>query len=42
MAGLVLVAPAQPRVRGGRIELAVQALFALYAIRISKTPAEEP
>jgi len=32
VAGLVLVAPAQPRVRGGRIELAVQALFALYAI----------
>ncbi len=32
VAGLVLVAPAQPRVRGGRIELAVQALFAIYAI----------
>jgi glycerol-3-phosphate dehydrogenase len=32
VAGLVLVAPAQPRVRGARIELAVQALFALYAI----------
>jgi glycerol-3-phosphate dehydrogenase len=32
VAGLVLVAPAQPRVRGGRIELGVQALFALYAI----------
>jgi glycerol-3-phosphate dehydrogenase len=32
VAGLVLVAPAQPRVRGARIELAVQALFALYTI----------
>ena len=32
VAGLVLVAPAQPGVRGGRIDLAVQALFALYAI----------
>jgi glycerol-3-phosphate dehydrogenase len=32
VAGLVLVAPAQPRVRGGRIELAVQLLFTLYAI----------
>jgi pimeloyl-ACP methyl ester carboxylesterase len=32
VAGLVLVAPAQPRVRGGRIELAVQALFTLYAV----------
>jgi len=32
VAGLVLVAPAQPRVRGARVELAVQALFALYTI----------
>jgi glycerol-3-phosphate dehydrogenase len=32
VAGLVLVAPVQPRLRGGRIELGVQALFALYAI----------
>ncbi|HKZ08978.1 MAG TPA: alpha/beta fold hydrolase [Methylomirabilota bacterium] len=32
VAGLVLVAPAQPSVRGGRIGVPVQALFAVYAI----------
>lgn len=32
VAGLVLVAPAQPRGRGGRTDPAVQALFALYVI----------
>jgi pimeloyl-ACP methyl ester carboxylesterase len=34
VAGLVLVAPAQPRGPGVRIELGVQALFALYAIPV--------
>jgi glycerol-3-phosphate dehydrogenase len=32
VSGLVLVAPAQPQVRGGRPDLAVQALFATYLV----------
>ena len=32
VAGLVLVAPAQPQVRGARPDLAVQALFAIYLV----------
>jgi glycerol-3-phosphate dehydrogenase len=32
VAGLVLVAPAQPQARGGRPDLAVQALFAIYLV----------
>ena len=32
VAGLILVTPALPRVPGGRIELAVQILFALYVV----------